>query len=84
MKLFLVQIEPKVLELPAPLGLRIAQALDVDAAREAAFDRCLDELGSKERGRERQIDLTHRALFESTSRDQLLDGRDDLETARRR
>ena len=79
-----MHIEPKVLELPAPLGLPIAQALDVDAAREAAFDRCLDELGSKERGRERQIDLTHRALFESTSRDQLLDGRDDLETARRR
>ena len=63
MKLFLVQIEPKVLELPAPLGLRIAQALDVDAAREAAFDRCLDELGSKERERQRQIDLAHRASF---------------------
>ena len=47
MRLFLVQIEPKVLELPAPLGLRIAQALDVDAAREAAFDAALTSWGAR-------------------------------------
>ena len=58
-----MHIEPKVLELPAPLGLPIAQALDVDAAREAAFDRCLDELWGKEREREREIDLPFGALF---------------------
>jgi hypothetical protein len=58
-----VRIEPKVLELLGPVRIGIAQALDIDAAREAAFNRCLDELGSKERERERQIDLTHRAAF---------------------
>ena len=78
------RIEAEIFELRSPVRVGITQALDVDAAREAAFNRCLDELGSKERERERQIDLTHRALFESTSRDQLLDGRYDLETARRR
>ena len=31
----------------------ITQALDIDAAREAAFNRCLDELGSEKRERER-------------------------------
>jgi hypothetical protein len=46
-----VQIEPKVLELPGPFGGGITQALDIDAAWEAAFNRCLDELGSKERQR---------------------------------
>jgi len=47
----------KLLELPTPVGVWIPQALDIDAAREAAFNRCLDELGSKEREREREIDL---------------------------
>src|SRR6516162_8253089 len=31
-------------KLPAPIGIGIAQALDIDATREAAFNRCLDEL----------------------------------------
>jgi hypothetical protein len=48
-----VRIEPKVLELPGPFRAGIAQALDVDAAREAAFDGCLDQLRSKKRERER-------------------------------
>ena len=56
-------IEAEILELPAPLDMGIAQALDVDATREAAFDRGLDELGSEERERERQIDLPGCASF---------------------
>ena len=40
-------------KLPAPIGIGIAQALDIDATREAAFNRCLDQLRSKERERER-------------------------------
>ena len=57
------RIEAEIFELRSPVRVGITQALDVDAAREAAFNRCLDELGSKERERERQIDLTHRAAF---------------------
>ena len=41
----------------------ITQALDIDPAREAAFDRCLDELWGKEREREREIDLPLGASF---------------------
>ena len=56
-----VRIEAEFLELPLPVSIGIPQALDIDAAREAAFNRCLDELGSKECERERQIDLTQGA-----------------------
>jgi hypothetical protein len=44
----LARIEAEVLELPTPVGVRIPQALNIDAAREASFDRRLYELGSKE------------------------------------
>jgi len=60
---FSVRIEAEVLELLAPLGVGVPQALDVDAARQAAFDGCLHQLRSKKRERERQIDLTHCAMF---------------------
>ena len=56
-------IEAEILELLGPVRVGIAQALDVDPAREASLDRGLDELGSKEREREREIDLAHRAAF---------------------
>ena len=46
-----------------PVRDGIPQALDIDAAREAAFNRCLDELGSEKREREREIDLPFGALF---------------------
>ena len=46
-----------------PVRVRIAQAFDIDAVRQAAFNRCLNELWSKERERERQIDLPFGALF---------------------
>jgi len=42
----LVRIEAKLLELPAPFSVGIAQALDVDAAWETAFNRCLDEVAA--------------------------------------
>ena len=57
----LVRIEAEVQELRSPIRVGIPQALNVDAAWEAAFNRCLDELGSKKRKRERQIDLPHGA-----------------------
>jgi hypothetical protein len=47
--------------LPAPLHAGITQAFNIDAAGQAPFDSCLDELRSKERQRERQVDLAHRA-----------------------
>ena len=57
----LMLIEAKILELLGPVRVGIPQALDIDSAREAAVNRCLDELGSKECEREREIDLAHRA-----------------------
>ena len=54
-------IEAEILELLGPVRVGIAQALDVDATREAALNRGLDELWRKKRKRERQVDLTHRA-----------------------
>jgi hypothetical protein len=59
----LVRIEAKLLELPALFSVWIAQALDVDASREASFDSCLHELRSKERKRECQIDLAQGTSF---------------------
>jgi hypothetical protein len=50
-------------ELLGPVRVGIPQALDVDPAREASLDRGLDELGSEEREREREIDLPFGALF---------------------
>ena len=57
----LMLIEAEILELLGPVRVGIAQALDVDATREAALNRGLDELWRKKRKRERQVDLTHRA-----------------------
>ena len=59
----LVRIESEVQELLGPVRVGIPQALDIDAARQAAFDRCLDELWGKESERERQIDLPFGAAF---------------------
>jgi len=52
-----------VLGLPAPTGVRISQAFDVDAARQPPFDCCLDQLGSEKRKRKREINLTYRAAL---------------------
>jgi len=43
-----MRIEAEVLELPAPFGVGVAEAFDVDAAREPPFDRSLDQLRSEE------------------------------------
>jgi site-specific DNA recombinase len=55
----LVRIEAKLVELSVPFSGQIAQAFDIDAARQTSFDRCFDELGRKEGQRERHVDLTH-------------------------
>ena len=52
-------VDAEILELPAPVGVGIAQALDIDAARYALLDSCPDELRSKKLKRECQIDLPH-------------------------
>jgi len=56
-----VRIEAEFLELPILFGVRITVTFDIDAAWKTAFNRCLDELGSKERERESQINLPHGA-----------------------
>ena len=43
-----MRIEAEVLELPAPFGVGVAGAFDVDAAREPPFDRSPDQLRSEE------------------------------------
>jgi hypothetical protein len=43
-----VRIEAEFVKLPIPFGVRIAETFDIDAARQAPFDCCLDELGCKE------------------------------------
>ena len=58
-----MRIEAEVLELPAPVGVGVAEAFDVDAAREPPFDRSPDQLRSEEGEGERQIDLSDRALL---------------------
>jgi hypothetical protein len=44
----LVALKTEFLELPVPIGIRTPQAFDIDAAVEATFDRCFDELRSEE------------------------------------
>ena len=58
-----MRIEAEFLKLPIPFGVRITETFDIDAAWETAFNRCLDELGSKKRKRDCQIDLPHGALL---------------------
>ena len=43
-----MRIEAEFLELPSPFGVGVPQALKIDAAGKAPFDRCLDELRRKE------------------------------------
>ena len=57
----LVRIQPKRFELPTPFRRRIAQPLDVDAARQAAFHGSADQLGSKEGERDGHVDMTDAA-----------------------
>ena len=56
-----MRIEAEFLELPIPFGMGVAQTFDVDAARQAPFDSCLDQLRSQKRKRECQIDLPNGA-----------------------
>ena len=43
-----MRIEAEFLDLPIPFDVGIPQALKIDAAGKAPFDRCLDELRRKE------------------------------------
>jgi hypothetical protein len=57
----LIGIKAEIPGLLGPVRVGITQALDIDATREAPINGCFDELRSKKRERESQIDLTHRA-----------------------
>ena len=50
-------------ERSAPFGRSIAQSFKSNAARQATFDLCSDEIPCEERERNRHIDLTHTAFF---------------------
>src|ERR1700681_1112449 len=56
-------MKPERLKLPAPLSRRIAQALDTDAAGQAAFYGCFDKIGREEGQRDGHIDLPNAALL---------------------
>jgi hypothetical protein len=43
-----MRVQSQRLELPAPLGERIAQPFDSDASRQALLDRCPDEVRCEE------------------------------------
>ena len=63
MALQLFGIESEHLKLPAPFSRRIAEPLDADAAGQAAFNCCLDEIRCEEGERDRHIDLPNAALL---------------------
>jgi hypothetical protein len=58
-------IKSECLELPAPFSRRIAEPLDADAAGQAAFNCCLDEIWREEGERDGHIDLPNAAFFAS-------------------
>jgi hypothetical protein len=53
-----LRVQSERLELPAPFGWRIAQPLDSDASRQAAFNRCPNEARCEENQRNGHVDLT--------------------------
>ena len=59
----LMRISTKLLELPGPVRVWIAQTLDVDAARQATFDSCFHKWRRQKCKRERQIGLAKAASF---------------------
>jgi hypothetical protein len=61
----LFRIESERRELPAPFGRRIAEQLDADAPRQAAFYGSFYKLGSEEGERDRRVHLPNAALFAS-------------------
>src|SRR5436305_13194409 len=56
-----MRIQSKGFELPTPLGWRITQPLDSNAAN--GLDRSAHEVWCEECQRDRHVDLTHAALF---------------------
>ena len=58
-----VRAKTEVVDLLGPDRVWMAQALEIDAAWQAAFDSCFHKCWSKKSERERQIDLAHCASF---------------------
>jgi hypothetical protein len=75
----LFRVETEDLELLAPFGGQIAETLDADAAGQAAFDGCFDQIRRKESERDGHVDLPRAAVLASAK---LCDGghptRDDI------
>ncbi len=67
----LFRIESKRLELSAPFSRRIAEPLDADAARQAAFYGCFHKIRGEEGERDGYIDLPSAAIL---ARAKLFDG----------
>ena len=59
----LFRIKSERLKLPAPFSRRIPEALDADAARQAAFYCCFDEIRCEEGERDGHVDLPNAALL---------------------
>jgi hypothetical protein len=59
----LFRIKSERLELPAPLGRRIAEPFDADAAGQATLYDCFDKVGCQEGERDGHIDLPDAALL---------------------
>src|ERR1700692_496410 len=75
----LFRIESERLELPAPFSRRIAQPLDTDAAGQATFYGCFDEIRGEEGERDGHVDLPDAALLASAKlSDRRHSTRDDI------
>ena len=61
----LFRIKSECLKLPAPFGRRIAEPLDADAAGQATFYGCFDEIGRAEGERDGYVDLPNAAPLAS-------------------
>src|SRR5258706_8349776 len=59
----LFRVESERRELSAPLSRGIAEPLDADAAGQAAFNGCLDQIGREEGERDGHIDLSSAAFL---------------------
>ena len=59
----LLRVQPERFELPAPFRRRIAKPLDVDAARQAAFDGSANQLGGKKGERDSHVDMADAAFL---------------------
>ena len=59
----LLRVQSERLELPAPLGRRIAKTLHANAAGQATLNRGSDEIRREERERDGHVNLANAAFF---------------------